>query len=104
MAINEKTLVNYPKPVLYNQAKEILDQMEKTVCKININGEKGTGFFCKIKVDDNSLIPVLITNNHLINEEFINNNTEIEIDIGRDDIYNSKIINLKNKVIFTNEE
>lgn len=46
----------------------ILSQMEKNVCKIFTEyGAKGTGFFCKIPYPDNKrLLPVLVTNNHII--------------------------------------
>ena len=47
MAINEKELKDYPKPIFFEETKTILEQMKKNICKININGEKGTGFFVK---------------------------------------------------------
>ena len=44
--------------------------MEKCICKIYKNdGSKGTGFFCKINYD-NKEIPVMITNYHVINDEY----------------------------------
>ena len=46
----------------------IIYQMKKCVCKININGINGTGFFTKIPCCNES-IKVLITNNHIINEK-----------------------------------
>ena len=43
--------------------------MKKYICKIKINNEKGTGFFCKIPFPDkNNMLPVFITNNHVINK------------------------------------
>ena len=49
--------------------KTDLKEMGKCICKIN--GKRiGTGFFCKLKYN-NSLIPVLITNNHVIDDEYI---------------------------------
>ena len=44
--------------------------MKKYFCKICMNhGSKGTGFFCQIPFPDNNhLLPVLITNNHITNE------------------------------------
>ena len=47
MAINEKEIKDYPKPVFYESTETILGQMAKNICKININGDKGTGFFLK---------------------------------------------------------
>ena len=53
--------------------------MEKCICKIYKNdGSKGTGFFCKINYD-NKEIPVMITNYHVINDEYIENNEATEI-------------------------
>ena len=52
MAINEKELVDYPKPIFYEATKKILEQMTKNICKIIINGGKGTGFFTKISIND----------------------------------------------------
>ena len=78
--------------------------MKKGICKIIINkNERGTGFFSKIPFPDiNNMIKVLITNHHIINEEYINKNNSIKIKIkSEEDILN---INLKNRIIFTNEE
>ncbi len=44
--------------------------MEKNICKINMDGKRGTGFFTKISVDD-KLIPIFITNYHVINKRRI---------------------------------
>ena len=44
--------------------------MKKYVCKIYQTEKTGTGFMCKIPYQ-NQLLPVLITNNHILNEEKI---------------------------------
>ena len=47
------------------------DLREKGKCICKINGKRiGTGFFCKLKYN-NSLILVLIINNHVIDDEYI---------------------------------
>ena len=75
----EKSIVDQPIPVSLDGMKEILSQMEKRICIIcQENGGEGTGFFCKIPFE-NDYLPVLITNNHILNEK---------------DIENGKIINL----------
>ena len=68
--------------------------MKNCICIIfKENGRKGTGFFCKIPFNNN-ILPVLITNNHILNENdiedgkiinlMINNNVKkIEIDNSR---------------------
>ena len=50
--------------------------MKKCVCKIYNNGLRGTGFFTKIPYK-NELIKVLITNNHILGENEITNNSII---------------------------
>jgi len=60
--------------------KKILLQMENCICNIN---KVGTGFFCKIPFNNN-LLPVLITNNHIVNENDINNNKIIELIINKE--------------------
>ena len=56
-----------------------LYDMEKYICKIKINDKNfGTGFFCKIEYN-NKIIPALITNYHVINDEFLEVNKYIEV-------------------------
>ena len=43
---------------------------ENCICRINGN-EAGTGFFCKIEIEG-KLTPVLITNYHVVNDDFLN--------------------------------
>ena len=65
--INEKLINDNPIIISFECTKKILEQMKKCVCKITIDKEKGTGFFCKIPFPDkNNMIPVFITNNHVI--------------------------------------
>ena len=77
----EKLIEEQPRPVSIEGTREILSQMENSICMIypedNING---TGFFCKIPFLNNCL-PVLITNNHILNENDIKNNKIIKLSI-----------------------
>ena len=79
--INEISIENQPIPVDIKGTSLILNQMEKCICKIiKDNGQKGTGFFCKIPFPDNNhLLPFLITNYHILNEEDIENNKIINL-------------------------
>ena len=78
--INEALIEDQPSPVDIEGTRKILEQMESCICRIYTNNIKGTGFFCKIPFpDNNNLLPFLITNNHVLNEN--------DIEIG-------KIINL----------
>ena len=64
-------------PVSIQQTRTILEQMEKSVCKI-ISDRNGTGFFCKIELN-NKKIPVLITNYHIISDEYLDSEQRIKI-------------------------
>ena len=67
--IKDKIIKDYPEPVTLESTKKIIEQMEKTICKIISNdGDKGTGFFCKIPFVNNNKLSVLLTNNHVIND------------------------------------
>ena len=59
------------------QTKTILNQMENSVCKI-IGNKKGSGFFCKIEKDKEK-IPVLMTNYHIINDNFLKHEKILKI-------------------------
>ena len=60
----------------------ILEQMKNCICKIN-GKKKGTGFFCQITYN-NKLIPVLMTNYHIIDDNYIEKNKEIIISINEE--------------------
>ena len=44
----EKGMTGNPNVISYRCTKKILEQMDKNICKIKINNNQGTGFFCKI--------------------------------------------------------
>ena len=78
--------------------------MKNCICKIyNNNGSKGTGFFCKIPFpDQNNLLPVLITNNHVLTQNDIAINNIIKITINNDKVVRNITINSKRKT-FTSQ-
>ena len=98
----EKDLKDYPKSISLDGIEIILEQMKKKVCKLNIGRIKGTGFFCKIPFpDNNSLLPVLITNKHIIDELILKNEKILlSLSINNED----KEIELDNRIIFTNKK
>ena len=98
---NEKYISTSPEPLSIESTKNILEQMQKCVCKI-YNGEKGTGtgFFTKIPYKSD-LLSVLITARHVINENDINK----DISITLNDDKNKKLLKIDNgRKIYTNEE
>ena len=80
--ISEKFLNDTPEPLSIKSIETILDQMKNSICKI-YNGKQGTGFFIKIPFNDIQL-PVLITNNHIIDENDYINKKIITIYIGNE--------------------
>ena len=93
--IKEDILNGYPNVISYECTKKIIEQMEKNIFKIKIGDEQGTGFFCKIPYNNKI---VLMTNNHVIDE----NINEINIKIKEEK--ESRIINLNNRIKYTNKE
>ena len=71
--IQEPNIKDYPKPITAESTEIILEQMKKTICKIDMgNGNKGTGFFCKILCPvEGNLKSFLVTNNHVIDESHL---------------------------------
>jgi len=67
------------------------------ICKINgKEGKIGTGFFCKM-IYQNELVPVLITNYHVIDDKFIESNNSLKVYINE----KLKFINTnKNRIIY----
>ena len=93
-------------PVSFENTEKILSQMKNCICKIYKNkGETGTGFFCKIPYPNQSkLLKVLITNNHVLNENDLKNDNIIKYTI-KDDKQIRKIkINNNNRKIYTSKE
>ena len=102
---NESLLTGYPNVITYDCTQKIMEQMKRNICKIKIGEEQTTGFFCKIPFPDKeNMLPVFITNNHVINEELFNEkNKEISIKIKED----KKMKNIKlndKRTVYTNEE
>ena len=75
---------------------KIEEQMKTCICQVY--GDKiGTGFFCKI-LYQNKLIPVLMTNYHIINDEYLKNNKQIKITINDEKIQDIIDINVNTKI------
>jgi len=85
-------------------AEKIVEQMKNNVCKIRIKDVQGIGFFCKIPYPDmNNMLPVLITNNHVINEELLNQK-DADITISTQGDVNIKEMKLDHRIKYTNKE
>ena len=92
------------KPIPKRITKIINSQLEGSICKIYINeNELGSGFLCKIPFPNEfRLLPVLITNNHVINKEYFLKNKIIKISL--DDDQNIKLLKiLSERKFYSNE-
>ena len=96
---------NYPGIISSEQLSFILEQLRKCICKVYRDVDKNsfsTGFFCFIPYN-NKKLPVLIVNNHLIDENYIENKGAISLTINENE--KEIKINIKdNRLIYTNEE
>ena len=94
-------MMKSPEPISFKGTENILYQMNNCVCRIYNNCE-ATGFFTKIPYK-NRLLPVLITNNHVIGISDLINNRIITLYLNNDKIL--KYIKLdKNRLRYTNEK
>ena len=99
----ESKLTDYPNTISYETSKKILEQMEKNICKIFVEKDQGTGFFCKIPlIGDNASLHVLISNNHIINRESLYKK-DSKISLYIEEKMKIKIIDLNNRIKYTNE-
>ena len=87
--IKEKGLEGAPLSIPIPLLKIISNQAEKCLYKIKCNDNgTGTGFFCAIPFPNKyNLLPVLITNNHVIGKDDININKKINFSINDDENY-----------------
>ena len=89
-----------------NKIKEIKMKLNinNKICKIKIGKKQSIGFFCKIPfLDINNMLPVFITNNHIINKDLLyKDNTNLEIIV--EDEHNVRNFNLNNRMKYTNED
>ena len=100
--IYEKFINNSPEALSIEAIEKILDQMRNCVCKIFNGNKQGTGFFLKIPYNNSSL-PVLVTNNHIIEEKDFKNKKIITIYISNEE--KGKNIKIdKERIFYTNVE
>ena len=89
--IQENIINNNVTQISLKAIEKINSQIKKSICLIKSEGKKYTGFFCKI-LYKSKLIPVLVTNSHILCENYykkkqilniISNNEEKSIKIDR---------------------
>ena len=100
----EKCITDYPKPIAYDKAKVIIKQMDRCICHVKCNNNKGTAFFTKIPFPSkHNLMPVLVSNNHIIGEEFLNKPGE-RLTIYIKEENRSRLLDLNNRIKYTNKD
>ena len=100
----EDYITGYPIAIPFNSIEEMINQMKKNICKIKIGDEQGTGFFCKIPFpDQNNMLKVLITNNHVIKEDILFKKDQ-EISILIKEEKKIRKLNLNDRIKYTNDE
>ena len=74
---NEAYINGNPQSISKAEMERIIHQMNRSICKININHTFGTGFFCNIPISDQNqngnYFLGLITCNHVINKKIKDN-------------------------------
>ena len=76
--------------------EKITEKMKTSICQVY--GElTGTGFFCKIPYEGKR-IPVLMTNYHIISDDFLKNNKSFKISINNEEKYDTININENSKI------
>ena len=77
-SFKEDDVKGSPDIISYQLINTIKFQMENCIAKIKVGETRGTAFFCKIPFPDEkngwggNPKKVLITNNHIVNEDFLN--------------------------------
>ena len=102
---NEKYINSYPKAIFKEKCFDFLKQLEHCICKIERkDGSKGTGFFCIIPFPDKlNLLPVLITNNHVLNKDYISKGNIINFSLNNES-ESFKIIIDDSRLTYTSKE
>ena len=101
-SIKEKKIKGNSNYINIDKLKDHIEILEKCVCKIITNKGSGSGFFCKLNVRQYEAIQrqFLMTNNHVINEDYINSQNFIRIVVDKKE----KILNLNNRIKLTDKE
>ena len=101
-SIKEKKIKGNANYINVDKLKADIEILEKCVCKIITDNGSGSGFFCKLNIRQYEAIqrPFLMTNNHVINEAYINSQNFIKIVVNKKE----KILNLIDRIKLTDIE
>ena len=96
----ENEIKGSPEPVSISGTRIILNQMINCICKIKLNGVDGTGFFCEINDGNNNKLHFLVTNYHVIDKQYYEENNKINLLLNDDTIIKELDIAIKRKTYF----
>ncbi len=87
--INDDNIINENKVVKGHSInlegmKNFIKNLDKKICKIIFSDSYGTGFFVEFLPDENYLTKVLITNNHVLNKDYLEKYNIISIEIDKE--------------------
>ena len=99
----EKKLNNSPEPVSISGTKTILNQLMNCICKLNINGANGTGFFCKIPFENNETKVFFMTNYHVLDKNYYETNNKINLLINDEKEIKTIDLRIKRNTYFNQE-
>ena len=100
--ILEKNIKGAIKPLSIEIIKKITYQMENCVCKIYKKNETASGFFIKINYQS-KMLPILMTNNHVITEQEIKKNIIITLSLNNGMVLREIKLD-DSRLIFTDQE
>ena len=99
-SIKENMINNCQISISEKEKENLLEQNKKNICKIHMNnGNQCTGFFCKIPFPEKKdLLPVLITNDLVVDKWNLIENKYIKLTINNEQI--NKNIEIKDRKIY----
>ena len=100
----EKLSNKSPQSLFPEQMQLAIYQMYNCICKIKVGGKfLGTGFFLKLPFPDSfNLLPVLITNNHVLNENDFSKEKVIELSLNNEEKILKLNIDYSRRIITNN--
>ena len=98
----EEKKTNMPSSIPCEVLKKLVSYMISYICKIKISdGGQGTGFFCKIPFGWEETLKVLITNNHVLNQNDITPGKIIKFSTDDDNNFYQILID-ESRLVYTN--
>ena len=94
--IDEGNITGAIDAISLENINKITEKMKFSICQV-YGDLTGTGFFCKIPYEGKS-VPVLMTNYHIISDDFLKNNKSFKISINNGEIYDTININENSKI------